>query len=100
MPKQVNANQVLTQTIQGLNADKTYTVQAIVGGLGEDKKAVTLTLEGAETVTKTINLRNGGSENSADLSRQGSEITKTGRVEYIEPLVFESAGYKYKEDDN
>ena len=89
VPKQVNANQVLTQTIQGLNADKTYTVQAIVGGLGEDKKAVTLTLEGAETVTKTINLRNGGSENSADLSRQGSEITKTGRVEYIEPLNFE-----------
>ena len=88
-PKKVNANQVLTQTIQGLNAGKTYTVQAIVGGLGEDKKTVTLTLEGAETVEKTINLRNGGSENSADLSRQGSEITKTGRVEYIEPLNFE-----------
>ena len=88
-PKKVNANQVLTQTIQGLNAGKTYTVQAIVGGLGEGKKTVTLTLEGAETVEKTINLRNGGSENSADLSRQGSEITKTGRVEYIEPLNFE-----------
>ena len=89
VPKKVNANQVLTQTIQGLNAGKTYTVQAIVGGLGEGKKTVTLTLEGAETVEKTINLRNGGSENSADLSRQGSEITKTGRVEYIEPLNFE-----------
>ena len=89
VPKKVNANQTLTQTIQGLNADKTYTVQAIVGGRGEDKKTVTLTLEGAETVEKTINLRNGGSENSADLSRQGSEITKTGRVEYIEPLNFE-----------
>ena len=88
-PKKVNANQVLTQTIQGLNAGKTYTVQAIVGGLGEDKKTVTLTLEGAEEVTKTINLRSGGSESSADLSRQGSEITKTGRVEYIEPLNFE-----------
>ena len=102
VPKKVNANQTLTQTIQGLNAGKTYTVQAIVRGLGENKKTVTLTLEGAEKVTKKINLRNGsgGSENSADLSRQGSEITRTGRVEYIEPLVYSSPGYKYKEDDN
>ena len=102
VPKRVNANQVLTQTIQGLNAGKTYTVQAIVRGLGENKKTVTLTLEGAETVTKTLNLRNGGggSESSADLSRQGSEITRTGRVEYIEPLVYGSAGYKYKENDD
>ena len=86
VPKQVTLDKMpLTQTIQGLNAGKTYTVQAIVGGKGEGNKTVTLTLEGAETVTKTINLRNGGSENSADLSRQGSEITRTGRVEYIEP---------------
>ncbi len=90
VPKVVYTNQMpLTQTIQGLNAGNTYTVQAIVGGLGEGKKTVTLTLEGAETVTKTINLRSGGSESSADLSRQGSEITMTGRVEYIEPLKFE-----------
>jgi len=103
VPKRVNATQMpLTQTIQGLNAGKTYTVQAIVRGLGENKKTVTLTLEGAKKVTKTLNLRNGsgGSENSADLSRQGSEITRTGRVEYIEPLVYSSPGYKYKEDDN
>lgn len=102
VPKRVNANQVLTQTIQGLNAGKTYTVQAIVRGLGENKKTVTLTLEGAKTVEKKLNLRNGsgGNEDSADLSRQGSEITKTGRVEYIEPLVYSSPGYKYKEDDN
>ena len=100
VPKRVDSP--LTQTIEGLNADKTYTVQAIVRGLGENKKTVTLTLEGEKTVTKTLNLRNGsgGNENSADLSRQGSEVTKTGRIEYIEPLVFESAGYKYKEDDN
>lgn len=103
VPKVVYTNQMpLTQTIQGLNAGKTYTVQAIVRGLGENEKTVTLTLEGAKKVTKTLNLRNGsgGSENSADLSRQGSEITRTGRVEYIEPLVYSSPGYKYKEDDN
>lgn len=92
MTKRVNATQMpLTQTIQGLNAGKTYTVQAIVRGEGENNKTVTLTLEGAETVTKTLNLRDGSgnSKNSADLSRQGSEITMTGRVEYIEPQKFE-----------
>ncbi len=89
VPKRVNIGDMpLTQTIQGLNAGKTYTVQAIVRGLGQDGKTVTLTLEGATTVSKTLNLRNGsgGSEKVSDLGRQGNEVTKTGRIEYIEPL--------------
>ena len=96
-PKKVPNNTELSQTITGLNAGKTYTVQAIVRGLGENKKTVTLTLEGARTEVKTVSLRNasGGSEDDADLSRQGSEITKTGRVEFIEPLTFSSLGYAY-----
>lgn len=89
VPKHINTTDMpLTQTIQGLNAGKTYTVQAIVRGLGQQGKTVTLTLEGATTVSKTLNLRNGsgGSEKVSDLGRQGNEVTKTGRIEYIEPL--------------
>ena len=89
VPKHIVPEQMpLTQTIQGLNAGKTYTVQAIVRGLGQEGKTVTLTLEGATTVSKTLNLRNGsgGSEKVSDLGRQGNEVTKTGRIEYIEPL--------------
>ena len=89
VPKRINPEQMpLTQTIQGLNAGKTYTVQAIVRGLGQNGKSVTLTLEGAKTVEKKLYLRNGsgGSEKVSDLGRQGNEVTKTGRIEYIEPL--------------
>ncbi len=97
LPYHVPNNTTLTQTITGLNAAKSYTFQAIVRGLGENKKTLTLTLDGAQTVTKTFDFRNGsgGSENDADLSRQGSEVTLTGRVEYIEPLTFSSSGYAY-----
>lgn len=96
-PYKVPNNTTLTQTITGLNAAKSYTFQAIVRGKGENKKTLTLKLDGAQTVTKTFDFRNGsgGSENDADLSRQGSEVTLTGRVEYIEPLTFSSSGYAY-----
>ena len=96
-PYHVPNNTTLTQTITGLNAAKSYTFQAIVRGKGENKKTLTLKLDGAQTVTKTFDFRNGsgGSENDADLSRQGSEVTLTGRVEYIEPLTFSSSGYAY-----
>ncbi len=103
-PKHVNNGAGLSQTVTGLNTDgtKSYTVQAIVRGKGEMKKTVTLTLEGAETVTKTVNLRNGsgGQEDDADLSRNGSEVTRTGRVEYIEPMTFSSTGYGYATGDD
>ena len=76
-------------------------MQAIVRGKGEKNKTVTLTLEGADIVTKTVKLRNslGGKEDDADLSRNGSEVTRTGRVEYIEPMTFSSTGYGYATGD-
>ena len=102
--KHVNNGAGLSQTVTGLNTDgtKTYTVQAIVRGKGEKNKTVTLTLEGADIVTKTVKLRNslGGKEDDADLSRNGSEVTRTGRVEYIEPMTFSSTGYGYATGDD
>ena len=87
-------NGPLTQTVPDLDPNKTYTVQAIVRGLGEDKATATLTLEGATTETETINLRNGsgggqGSDEAANLSRKGNVVNKYGRVEYIEPMETE-----------
>ncbi len=81
----------LTQTVAGLDPNKTYTVQAIVRGKGEDKATATLTVVGATTGTETINLRNasGGDEGSveaANLSHKGNVVNKYGRVEYIEPM--------------
>jgi len=102
--KHVNYGASLSQTVTGLNTNgtKTYTVQAIVRGKGEKNKTVTLTLEGADIVTKTVKLRNslGGKEDDADLSRNGSEVTRTGRVEYIEPMTFSSTGYGYATGDD
>ena len=87
-------NGPLTQTVAGLDPNKTYTVQAIVRGLGQSKATATLTLEGATTVPETISLRNGsgggaGSDEDANLSRKGNVVNKYGRVEYIEPTETE-----------
>ena len=84
----------LNQTVAGLDKDKTYTVQAIVRGLGENKATATLTVVGATTGTETINLRNArggdeGSDEAANLSRKGNVVNKFGRVEYIEPMETE-----------
>ncbi|MBR7125573.1 MAG: hypothetical protein IKC86_03080 [Prevotella sp.] len=87
-------NGPLSQTVEGLDPNKTYTVQAIVRGLGQSKATATLTLEGATTVPETISLRNGsggdeGSDEAANLSRKGNVVNKFGRVEYIEPMETE-----------
>ena len=93
--KHINKDQYpLTQTVAGLDKDKTYTVQAIVRGLGENKATATLTVVGATTGTETINLRNAsgggqGSDEAANLSRKGNVVNKFGRVEYIEPMETE-----------
>ena len=84
----------LTQTVADLDPNKTYTVQAIVRGLGEAKAKATLTLEGATNKSETIDLRNGsgggaGSDEDANLSRKGNVVNKFGRVEYIEPMETE-----------
>ena len=90
--KHINKDQYpLTQTVADLDPNKTYTVQAIVRGLGENKATATLTVVGATTGTETINLRNrngggAGSDEDANLSRKGNVVNKYGRVEYIEPM--------------
>ena len=81
----------LSQTVEGLDPNKTYTVQAIVRGLGQSKAKATLSLEGATNESETIDLRNGsgggeGSDEAANLSRKGNVVNKYGRVEYIEPM--------------
>lgn len=85
--KLINGGTKLSQTVKGLNADKSYTVQAIVRGLGENGKTVTLTLEGATTEKEVAKLRHAGGDANEGYGYavRGSEITKTGRVEYLNP---------------
>lgn len=83
LPRQVAADTEISQSVTGLDASALYTVQAVVKGAD-----VTLTLTSSEDgKEKTVTTAAGTTP------REGSPVTRSGRIEKLEPLEDREAGW-------